>query len=377
MDSLPAAPLLTPPLLSPPERRRLAAQARSRNASAAEVKRARLLLLLDQGLGWQAICERLPCSPDYINRWKTRFAQTRLDGLRPRHRGRAPRRETPQIEAQVLALTRKTPPDGAARWSTRKLGAALGISHMQVKRIWEKHRAQPGAGTGADRSATDSTVTAERTAPPARRTQRERREATRRQLLDAGIDCVCELGFRGATTAAIAARAGVSRGAVQHHFATRGQLLLAILEDFRHKLVARPPRNPSAGQPIAERLDALLEQYWEIINSRHFIATVQIQLGTVNDRELYPAVFKSMHRSVTELDRGWVAIFAEHDVPPERVMAARHLALATFRGLAVRQVYRADGDGWRAERALLKEMLRNALTGGQAGDNRGGALQHN
>ena len=42
-------------------------------------------------------------------------------------------------------------------------------------------------------------------------------------------------------------------------------------------------------------------------------------------------------------------------------MAARHLALAAFRGLAVRQVYRSSRDGWAAERGLLKEMLRNAL----------------
>ena len=45
--------------------------------------------------------------------------------------------------AQVLALTQKPPSDVSTHWSTRKLGAALGISHMMVARIWAKHGLKP------------------------------------------------------------------------------------------------------------------------------------------------------------------------------------------------------------------------------------------
>jgi len=43
----------------------------------------------------------------------------------------------------VLAWTQKPPGDGSTHWSTRKLGAALGISHMMVARIWAKHGLKP------------------------------------------------------------------------------------------------------------------------------------------------------------------------------------------------------------------------------------------
>lgn len=346
---------------------------RGRSGDPAAARRATLILLLERGLSWQAICRELPCTPDYIRRWKSRFVLQGVDGLVPRRHGRAASLRDRQVEAQVIAATRN-PPAGAPRWSTRTLAATLGVSHMRVQRVWERHGLGPATELPAPetRAATDTIVTvhAPRSDPAtphsARRTQRERRESTRRQLLLAAVDCICELGFAGASSAAIADRAGVSRGAVQHHFGTRDRLLLAILEDLRGKLVARPQRAVAEGTPVADRLDALLEQYWEIINSRHFIATVQIQLATVNDRELYPEVFKLMHKSVTQLDRDWVAIFAEHDIPASRVMAARHLALATFRGLAVRQVYRGSRDGWAAERSLLKEMMRTALVPGHA-----------
>ena len=74
---------------------------------------ARLILMLDEGLSWSMIGERLPCTPDYIGRWKRRFVEERMAGLYARHRGRAPGRDAARIEARVLARTQKAPTDGS------------------------------------------------------------------------------------------------------------------------------------------------------------------------------------------------------------------------------------------------------------------------
>ena len=129
--------------LTTEERRVLQALTRSRSAAAANVKRARLILMLDEGVSWSAISAQLPCTPDYISRWKGRFEAERLGGLYARHRGRAQADDTARLEARVLAWTQKPPGDGSTHWSTRKLGAALGISHMMVARIWAKHGLKP------------------------------------------------------------------------------------------------------------------------------------------------------------------------------------------------------------------------------------------
>lgn len=75
-----------------------------------------------------------------------------------------------------------------------------------------------------------------RKAPPPsaapRRRQAERSAETRRRLLDATVDCLAELGYRGATLAEIVARAGVSRGAQVHHFGSRQQLMVEAAEDL-------------------------------------------------------------------------------------------------------------------------------------------------
>jgi len=129
--------------LTTEERQAAQALTRSRNAPAADVKRARLIMMLDEGLSWSAISAQLPCTPDYISRWKKRFEAERLGGLYARHRGRAPDKGAARREARVLAWTQKPPTDGSTHWSTRKLGAALGISHMKVGRIWAKHGLKP------------------------------------------------------------------------------------------------------------------------------------------------------------------------------------------------------------------------------------------
>jgi len=129
--------------LTTEERRVLLALTRSRTSAAADVKRARLIMMLDEGLSWSAISAQLPCTPDYISRWKGRFDTERLGGLYARHRGRAPADDTARLEARVLAWTQRPPTDGSTHCSTRKLGAALGISHMMVARIWAKHGLKP------------------------------------------------------------------------------------------------------------------------------------------------------------------------------------------------------------------------------------------
>ena len=129
--------------LTQEERRILESLRRSRVSPAADVKRARLMVMLDEGLSWQAISQKLPCSPDYINRWRRRFGAERLGGLYARHKGRAPAKNEAKIEARILAWTQKRPTDGSTHWSSRKLAQVLGVSHMMVARVWAKHGLKP------------------------------------------------------------------------------------------------------------------------------------------------------------------------------------------------------------------------------------------
>src|SRR3984885_8402275 len=62
------------------------------------------------------------------------------------------------------------------------------------------------------------------------RPQQQRREETRRALLDAAVQSVIEVGFARTTTLEVQRRANVSRGALLHHFPSKAELLVAAVD---------------------------------------------------------------------------------------------------------------------------------------------------
>jgi transposase len=102
-----------------------------------------LILALARGDSYSEISSALSCNRGYISRWKQRFLDERLGGLYARHQGRQVEKRTPQLEARILAWTRRKPTDGSTHWTTRKLAKKLGVSHMMVARVWARAGLKP------------------------------------------------------------------------------------------------------------------------------------------------------------------------------------------------------------------------------------------
>lgn len=129
--------------LSPAERDELESRLRSRTLRADDVRRARLVLMLAEGKTYREIGAALDCSSAYVSLWKGRFEKDRLAGLYGRHKGRKVAVLTPAMEARILEKTRRGPSDGSTHWSTRRLGKALGVTHMAVARVWNRAGIKP------------------------------------------------------------------------------------------------------------------------------------------------------------------------------------------------------------------------------------------
>ena len=104
------------------------------------------------------------------------------------------------------------------------------------------------------------------------------------------MSCLSELGYIEATVGVVASRAGVSRGAVQHHFGSRAELLIAVVDDLGLAL-SRTKDIPS-NLPIGERVSRSIHQTWQLLRSPHFKAVVQIWLAMQADKKVFGAVRK-------------------------------------------------------------------------------------
>ena len=126
------------------ERDELEQMTRSRTLPAADIFRARLILMLAEGLAYRTIQTRLDTNAVTISRWKDRFLKGRIAGLMEvRHPGKKPLVITPTLTAKVIDATRRKPKDGSSHWSCRKLTRSLGISKDSVQRIWHKAELKP------------------------------------------------------------------------------------------------------------------------------------------------------------------------------------------------------------------------------------------
>jgi transposase len=125
------------------QRTELETRLRSRRGRADAARRARVILLLAAGDTYTSITAKTGCSSRTIALWKTRFETAGLAGLTAQHRGSKPTVLTPQLQARILAWTRKPPTHGATHWSTRSLGRQLQVPHMAIARAWRAAGLQP------------------------------------------------------------------------------------------------------------------------------------------------------------------------------------------------------------------------------------------
>jgi len=169
-----------------------------------------------------------------------------------------------------------------------------------------------------------------------REPQQDRGWATRARLLEAAVSCLAELGWAGATVSVIASRAGVSRGATQHYFRTREDLLTAALAHVADVRLAEIRREaallPSSAHHRTRDVVGLLVRLY---SGPLFRAALQIwAAASASDglRELVLPLEASLgreaHKVAIELLRADESVPGVHEAVQATLDLARGLGLA-------------------------------------------------
>jgi AcrR family transcriptional regulator len=119
-----------------------------------------------------------------------------------------------------------------------------------------------------------------------REPRQDRSRATRQRLLEAAVDCLAELGWARATVAVVAERAGVSRGAAQHHFPTREALFTAALDYMAAERIAEVRRCGAALPAGARHTEAVVEMLVGVYVGPLFRAAAQVWVQAAADEAL-------------------------------------------------------------------------------------------
>ena len=189
------------------------------------------------------------------------------------------------------------------------------------------------------------------------RTQQERSEQTREALLDATVACLVELGYARTTVQEIAARAGVSRGAQQHHFTTKAELMTAALEHLFARLIGEMTTAAETLPPGPERVAKGIDLLWEAYSGTLSTAAVELWVAARTDAELRETlrpVDRALGHATLQLYRQATGA----DLPEAEVETLMLLSVNLVRGLALDAMM---GGGAERRTRLLDEWKSTML----------------
>jgi len=123
-------------------------------------------------------------------------------------------------------------------------------------------------------------------ARPRRRRQEDRSAATRLQLIEATISSLIDRGYARTTTVEICRRAGVTRGALLHHFEDLADVFAATLLHVYERL--RASADARDEKPVSGR--ALVDGLWAHFSRPEYKAVIELWLAARNEPELRKAI---------------------------------------------------------------------------------------
>jgi len=194
-----------------------------------------------------------------------------------------------------------------------------------------------------------------------RRTHAERTSETRARIMRGVVESIAELGFQRSTAAEIARRAGVTWGAVQHHFGGKDGILVAVLEDSFTRFAERLDDIDVDGVSLESRVALFVERAWAHFASAHFRSTFEILQHFAPDSaaDWQTAMLASWNRI-------WSRIFDDAHLSATRRATLQHYTISFLVGRASLLRFKAaPARVLDAQLVLLEETLVRELRPGR------------
>lgn len=171
---------------------------------------------------------------------------------------------------------------------------------------------------------------------------------TRAKLIDATIRCIVKVGYANTTTPQVAAEAGLSRGAMLHHFENGAAIIKAAIVELHEKRLRAFRR---AADTENHDVDTLVRTYWRQVQKPAFVAFHELALAARTHPELARILQPLQVEYRERFNQQAVQLFPEWQTDPERFRLAMTLSQTMLEGMAINLLTGA------MDEALVEPML--------------------
>ncbi len=174
--------------------------------------------------------------------------------------------------------------------------------------------------------------------------QRQRSEASQMRIVEAAIHCIHAYGYHGTSMQIIANEAGLSKGAIQHQFRTKAQIMLEVARYSLSKHARyRQQYSDSLSSTGLQWLKETTESSWEIAKDPSCIALVEVMMAMRSDLELQEGL-NNMHEQIKTWRQNAINTIATKlgvEACPD-IEAIVNMHNNMVRGLAIGFMYNSD-----------------------------------
>jgi AcrR family transcriptional regulator len=185
----------------------------------------------------------------------------------------------------------------------------------------------------------------------------ERALATRQHLITTTIDVVRSKSYGAASLFEVAKAAGVTPGALQHHFGSRAVLMLEVLRTILEAEDDAGPAWPDAAVPLPERASRYVQALWtRVYEPPRFLAAWSVYFGAADEATLQPRIAEMRAELALSIRQRFVLVFPQAQARPD-LLAFVDLVLSALRGMGVARLFGSDTAAEAAQRQQLAGVI--------------------
>lgn len=179
-----------------------------------------------------------------------------------------------------------------------------------------------------------------------RRTQRrshaQRSHDTQRRLVSSAIQLIEDRGYEAASIYEVAKTAGMTPGAVQHHFDSKASLMMRVLSELLEHAASSGDLWPACNLSLPARADAFVNNFWTLSYGKpRFLAAWGIYLGSRAQPDVLAHVADARQALGQTLTAQFLRVFPELACQPGH-QAFVDLVFSSLRGLGMLTLFHAD-----------------------------------
>jgi AcrR family transcriptional regulator len=194
-----------------------------------------------------------------------------------------------------------------------------------------------------------------------RRKQVDRTRESRQKLRDAAIAVLVERGYSGMTTKEVIGRAGVSNGALMHHYASKMELVIDATADIYEAAVERGQRIAKTASARRDPVDGFIRDCLSVYFEWPFIAALEVLVAARSDPALMTEIEPVMQRYRRTTNDLWLRVFNEAGVAEPQAELVLNLTLNLVRGMALNSLWQKDMRHYKKQLSAWADVARGML----------------